>query len=145
MPRFFRRIAEGVFDLDDLRLRTDELADFVTAARDTYNLGDRRLVAVGFSNGANIAASLLLLRPRVLDGAILFRPMVPLEPSPLPALGGTPVLIAAGKLDPIAPPAESERLAALLKRAGADVQVRWSPAAHGLVEADVEAARAWLR
>jgi phospholipase/carboxylesterase/glyoxalase family protein len=145
MPRFFRRIAEGVFDLDDLRLRTDEMAEFITAARDAYNLGDRRLVAVGFSNGANIAASLLLLKPRLLDAAVLFRPMVPLEPSPLPALGGTPVLIAAGRLDPIAPPAESERLAALLTRAGADVQLQWSPAGHGLAEADVDAARSWLR
>jgi phospholipase/carboxylesterase/glyoxalase family protein len=145
MPRFFRRIADGVFDLDDLRLRTDEMAEFVTAARDAYNLGDRRMVAVGFSNGANIAASLLLLKPRLLDAAVLFRPMVPLEPSPLPALGGTPVLIAAGRLDPIAPPAESERLAALLTRAGADVQLQWSPAGHGLAEADVDAARSWLR
>lgn len=145
MPRFFRRIAEGVFDLDDLRLRTVELADFIAVARATYDLADRRLVAVGFSNGANIAASLLLLKPGVLDGAVLFRPMVPLEPSPLPDLTDTRVLIAAGEHDPIAPPKESERLAALLTRAGADVQLNWSPAAHGLVEGDVSAARAWLR
>lgn len=145
MPRFFRRIAEGVFDLDDLRLRTIELADFIRAARAQYGLDDRRLVAVGFSNGANIAASLLLLKPRVLDGAVLFRPMVPFEPSPLPDLAGARVLIAAGEHDSIAPPQEAERLAALLRHAGADVQVHWSPAAHGLVEADVTAARAWLR
>ncbi|HEU4648030.1 MAG TPA: alpha/beta hydrolase [Gemmatimonadales bacterium] len=145
MPRFFRRIAEGVFDLDDLRLRTIELADFVRAARAHYGLDDRRLIAVGFSNGANIAASLLLLKPGVLDGAVLFRPMVPFEPSPPPNLAGARVLIAAGEHDPIAPPREAERLAALLRHAGADVQVHWSPAAHGLVEADVNAARAWLR
>jgi predicted esterase len=144
MPRFFRRIAEGVFDLDDLRFRTAELADFVTAAREAYGISDRRLIAVGFSNGANIAASLLLLKPGILDGAVLFRPMVPLEPSPLPELQGIPVLIAAGRMDPIAPPAESERLAALLTRAGAQVRVHWSPAAHGLIEADIDAARGWL-
>ncbi len=144
MPRFFRRIAEGVFDLDDLRVRTAELADFVTAARDAYNLGDRRLVAVGFSNGANIAASLFLLRPSVLDAGVLFRPMVPLEPEPLPDLAGKQVLIGAGRRDPIAPPVESERLASLLTRAGADVRVHWSPAAHGLVDGDLAAARAWL-
>jgi len=145
MPRFFRRIAEGVFDLDDLRLRTAELADFIAAARATYDLADRSLVAVGFSNGANIAASLLLLKPGILNGAVLFRPMVPLEPSPLPDLTDTRVLIAAGEHDSIAPPKESQRLAALLTRAGADVQLHWSPAAHGLVEGDVSAARAWLR
>src|SRR5919106_2243449 len=91
MPRFFRRLAEGVFDLDDLRRRTQELADFVEAAAAAYGLGERRPVAVGFSNGANIAAAMLLLRPGVLSGALLIRPMVPLVPDTLPDLGGMPV------------------------------------------------------
>lgn len=144
MPRFFRRIAEGVFDLDDLRFRTDELAGFVRAARELYRLDGRPLVALGFSNGANIAASLLLLKPDVLQGAILLRPMVPLEPDEPPALRGVEVFIGAGRADTIVPPREAERLADLLARAGADVQLHWSEAGHGLVPADVDAAREWL-
>jgi phospholipase/carboxylesterase/glyoxalase family protein len=144
MPRFFRRIAEGVFDLDDLRLRTGELADFVVAARRAYGIADRPLVAVGFSNGANIAASTLLLRPGTLDGAVLLRPMVPLEPEPLPDLRGAPVLIAAGRADPIAPPPEAMRLASLLERAAARVELHWSAAGHVLTPDDVDAARRWL-
>ena len=87
MPRFFRRLAEGVFDLEDLQKRTHELADFVAAAADRYDIGNKNIVAVGYSNGANIAASTLLLRPEILAGAILFRAMIPLEPEERPDLG----------------------------------------------------------
>jgi len=96
LPRYFRRLAEGVFDLADLRVRTNELADFVETAAQRYRLPSDRIFAVGFSNGANIAASVLLLRPQVLAGAVLFRPMVPLVPDPMPNLHGKPVLLAAG-------------------------------------------------
>jgi phospholipase/carboxylesterase len=137
MPRFFRRIAEGVFDLDDLRRRTDELAEFVAAARTEYDLASPP-VAVGFSNGANIAASLLLLRPGTLGGALLLRPMVPLVPDPLPALGGVPVQINAGLADPIVPPEQSEALAELLGRAGAEVSLDWLKVGHTLSSADLE-------
>src|SRR6476469_4903777 len=101
MPRFFRRIAEGVFDVVDLRQRARELAEFVSAARKAYDLGETLPIAVGYSNGANIAAALLLLHPKILGGAILLRPMVPLVPESPPDLSGIPVLILAGTHDPI--------------------------------------------
>jgi len=138
MPRFFRRLAEGVFDLDDLRRRTNELADFVDAARRTYDLGPTPPIAVGFSNGANIAASTLLLRPGTLGGALLLRPMVPLVPDPLPTLTGVPVQINAGTADPIVTPAQSEALGKLLERAGAAVTVDWIRGGHGLTPKDLE-------
>jgi predicted esterase len=142
--RFFRRLAEGVFDLDDLRARAAELAAFVRAAAGHYGFDTRRLAAVGFSNGANIAAALLLLASDLLSAAVLFRAMVPLVPEPLPAIPGTPVFLASGRTDPMVPTTEAERLAALLRQAGADVTLRWAPASHELTRADVDAARAWL-
>ena len=145
MPRFFRRLAEGVFDLDDLRRRTNELADFVEAARAQYELGAVPPVAVGFSNGANIAAALLLLRPGTLGGALLLRPMVPLVPDPLPALAGVPVQINAGTADPIVTPAQSEELAQLLRRAGAAVTIDWIRGSHGLAPEDLEVGGRFLR
>jgi predicted esterase len=145
-PRYFRRIAEGVFDLEDLRNRTYELADFVGAAVERYRFAAERIVAVGFSNGANIAASILLLRPEVLAGAVLFRPMVPLIPEPLPQLRGRPVLLAAGRRDPIVSPDETERLRRLLGEAGASVTLHCEPkAGHALTPADVAVARGWLQ
>lgn len=145
MPRFFRRLAEGVFDLEDLRHRTAELAGFVEAAAASYGWPrTTRVIAVGFSNGANIAASLLLLRPDVLAGAILFRAMVPLVPDPMPRLPATPVLISNGRQDPLIPPAETERLVALLEGAGAEVSVEWQAAGHNLTPRDVTRARDWL-
>lgn len=143
MPRFFRRLAEGVFDVKDVEARAHELADFVLAAQDAYALGAKP-IAVGFSNGANIAAAVLLLRPEVLGGAILFRPMVPLEPAESPDLRGVEVFLGAARRDPVVPPAETERLQRLLERAGAKVELRWVNAGHGLTPADVESAKAWL-
>ncbi len=145
MLRYFRRLAEGVFDLEDLQARTHELADFVQAAAQRYRLDSERIFAVGFSNGANIAASTLLLRPQVLAGAILFRAMVPLVPETMPHLHGRPVFLAAGRLDPIVSPDETERLRRLLVQAGADVTLHWAKAGHALTPLDVEAARAWLQ
>src|SRR5919106_1674532 len=138
MPRFFRRLAEGVFDLDDLRRRTHELADFVEAAAAAYGLGERRPVAVGFSNGANIAAAMLLLRPGVLRGALLLRPMVPLVPDPLPRLNGVPVAILAGRADPIVTPEHSQALAELLRKSGAEAEFSWIGGGHGLTREDLE-------
>ena len=142
MPRFFRRLAEGVFDVKDVEVRAHELADFVLAAREAYSLPQP--LAVGFSNGANIAAAVLLLRPEVLAGGILLRPMVPLEPRTVPDLSGARVLIGAARHDPIATPSETERLRGLLEKAGAQVQVEWVNAGHGLTNTDVANARAWL-
>lgn len=145
MPRFFRRLAEGVFDIDDLEARAAELADFVTAAASHYGFDPSRVVAMGFSNGANIASAVLLLRPGVLKGAVLFRAMVPLEPDPLPALSGTRVMISNGEVDPIVSREETERLARLLQRAGAGVEVHWQPAGHQLMPSDFSVAKAWLQ
>ena len=144
MPRFFRRLAEGVFDLEDLQRRTYELGDFIIAATKDYGLDVAKVVAVGFSNGANIAASLLLLRPKILRAAILFRAMVPIIPEPLPKLSDVRIFISAGDHDPIVSVSDTERLANLLRNCGADVIVRFANAAHGLTSADVETARNWL-
>jgi phospholipase/carboxylesterase len=143
MPRFFRRLAEGVFDHDDLVARTHELADFVAESAKRYGFDARRVVAAGFSNGANIAASMMLLRPETLAGAILLRAMVPFEPKIPPDLRGRRALGAAGKADPIVKPENSERLAALLREAGAEVTLHWSPGGHTLDRADLTAAAAW--
>ena len=144
MPRFFRRLAEGVFDLEDLKTRTHELADFVTASVRHYKLAANHIVGVGYSNGANIAASMLLLRPEIMHAAILFRAMVPLIPETLPDLSSVRVWISAGDQDPIIPASEAKRLAELLRSAGADVTIRFAKAAHGLTSDDVTTARDWL-
>jgi phospholipase/carboxylesterase len=144
MPRFFRRLAEGVFDLEDLVKRTAELAEFVHVASHTYQFDLRHVVAVGFSNGANIAASTLLLHPQVLGGAVLFRAMVPIVPDPLPALPATPVLLSNGRRDPLVSTEETERLADLLRRAGAALSLEWQSAGHELTHADLTRAQTWL-
>lgn len=143
MPRFFRRLAEGVFDIPDLMARTQQLGDFIEGASVQHGFPTTGVTAVGFSNGANIAAALLLLRPGLVKEAILFRAMVPLEVTPLPDLRGTRVFIAAGQHDPIIPPSNSERLAAMLRDAGADVELRWAPTGHQLTREDVDASKAW--
>lgn len=145
MPRFFRRLAEGVFDLEDLKLRTEELADFVVECRAAYQFGTRPIVALGFSNGANIASSLLLSRPEVLAGAILLRGTVPFEPRELPNLGGTRILLAQGQSDPYAPVAITHRLVELFQQSGAQVDLHWSPGGHQLLPGDIHAAKAWLQ
>jgi phospholipase/carboxylesterase len=144
MPRFFRRLAEGVFDVEDLHRRTGELAEFVTEASEHYGFDPRRVVAVGFSNGANIAASLLLSRPDVLAGAVLFRAMVPFVPDATAPAGSASVLLSNGASDPLIPAADTERLAGLLRGAGAHVTVERQPAGHHLIERDVSLARTWL-
>ena len=144
MPRFFRRLAEGVFDVEDLKYRANELADFVSAAAQHYGFSTDELVAVGYSNGANIAAGMLLLRPEIMRAAILFRAMVPLVPDTLPDLSSARVWIGAGDQDPIVPASETKRLAELLRRAGADVIIRFAKAGHGLTNDDLETARHWL-
>ena len=143
MPRFFRRFAEGVFDEDDVRLRAGELAGFVAAARATYDLPAP--IAVGFSNGANIAAAVLELHPDALAGAVLLRAMTPFRQTPEARLEGKRVLILSGIADPIIPAANSARLAADLAKAGADVEHDTLRAGHGLTQQDVELATKWLK
>jgi predicted esterase len=144
MPRFFRRFSEGVFDLEDLRLRTAELADFVIEASGIYYFDRSKLVAAGYSNGANIAASVLLTFSGVIPYAVLFHPMVPFVPENLPDLSGAGVLITAGTNDPIVSPEGTEDLARLLKEAGARVDVFWQENGHSLTREEITAARSFL-
>src|SRR5437763_15053384 len=145
MQRFFRRLAEGVFDLEDLKKRTHELADFLISAAKHYTIDNKNIAAVGYSNGANIAASMLLLRPETLAAAILFRAMVPLIPESQPDLSSVRVWIGAGSIDPIVPASETRQLAELLRNAGADITIRFFQAGTGLTHEDLHAAHEWLR
>lgn len=142
--RWFRRIAEGVFDIEDLIARTHELADFVDAAAPVYRFDRSRVVAVGFSNGANVAAATLLLRPEALRAAILLAPHVPLEPDRSVDLSGAGVFIGAGRSDPIAPPDQAEALAKLLSDNGAAVELHWHPAGHRIDRSTLAEAQRWL-
>lgn len=142
MPRFFRRIGEGDWDIADFRQRTIELAAFVRSARSIYGIG--KPVAVGFSNGANIGWSLLLSDPALLAGAILIRPMMPFDPRPLPDLRGLPVLILSGTGDHLIPRDQPGLLAALLGEAGADATYEMLPAGHALTAQDMVLAESWL-
>jgi len=145
MPRFFKRLSEGVFDVPDLIAQAQALEEFIGEAAKTYSFDPARVTAAGFSNGANIAAALLLLHPGILRDAVLLHPMVPLVPDVLPDLVGANAFIGAGRQDPIASVAETERLAALLRRAGADVTVSWQPGGHALTREEAGAAAEWLK
>jgi phospholipase/carboxylesterase len=144
MPRFFRRLAEGVFDEEDLIFRSHELADFIHLASERYGFNQSESIAIGYSNGANVAGGILLLRPDTFQGAALLRPMVPLIPEKLPELKGAPVLVAAGNHDQIIPVEKARELIALLRRTGADVTVFFENAGHGLTETTVTATKRWL-
>lgn len=142
MPRYFRRVAEGVFDMEDLNVRTDDLATFIRAALAQYGLA--KPVAVGFSNGANIAWSLLLRHPGLLAGAVLMRAMLPADPASAPDLAGVPVLILDGAHDPLIPSGGHARLSRVLTEAGAEVTQKTLPTGHQLTAEDLTLAQAWL-
>ena len=145
MPRFFRRLAMGVFDQEDLAFRTNELAGFIQSAKKQYGVAPDRLVAVGLSNGANIAASLLLRQPEIIAGAVLLRAMLPFEPPVLPDLKGKPILLLSGTNDPIVPRAQVEQLTSLYRSSGADVTLNWERAGHELTQSDISLARDWVQ
>ena len=142
MPRFFRRLAEGVFDEDDVRARALELAAFIEAARERY--GIPAPIALGYSNGANIAAAMLYLKPEALGGAVLLRAMVPLSGGPEAGADGKPVLILSGAMDPMVPAANAATLASALEGAGAAVTHKRLPSGHEISQADIHGARNWL-
>lgn len=144
MPRFFRRLAEGVFDLDDLKIRTKELADFVKEASRTYHFDMNKTIAVGFSNGANMAASLLLSYPETTRAAILFRAMVPFIPNSQPNLSDKRVLLSAGVFDPIVSESQTQNLFDLLEKSGAHVILKWQQSGHNLTESDILYSKKWL-
>jgi phospholipase/carboxylesterase len=145
MPRFFRRLAEGVFDIEDLKFRTHELAQFVEKASKVYEFNLRYMISVGYSNGANIASSLLLLHPEILSSAVLFRAMVPFIPEKVPDLKTKHIFMAAGKHDPIVSKEQTETLYRLYKKAGANVVLHWEEnSGHELGYDEVPAAKGWL-
>lgn len=145
MPRFFKRLSEGVFDMEDLKIRTEELHEFIGKAADEHGFDRNNVIAVGYSNGANIAANLLFSYADSLKAAILHHPMVPNREAALPNLTGVNVFIAAGTNDPICPAQESEELESLLKEAGAEVQLHWENNGHQLSMTEVEAAKDWYQ
>jgi predicted esterase len=144
MPRFFRRLAEGVFDIEDLKFRTNELADFIENASKLYSFDLEYMIAVGYSNGANIASSLLLLRPEILSAAILFRPMVPFIPDTLQNLINKNILICAGEWDPIVPRQNTEKLLDIFKKAHTNVSIYWQKSGHELGQEEILTAKEWL-
>lgn len=144
MPRFFRRLEEGVFDLEDLKMRTDELADFILKSSSIYDFDLKTLVAVGYSNGANIGASVLLRRPEVLAGAILFRAMVPFIPDVLPDLSKKFIILLEGMRDPIVSKQEAESLLKIFNKAHSNVTIKWQDSGHSLTQEDIDSAKKWL-
>jgi predicted esterase len=144
MPRFFRRLAEGVLDVDDLKARSFELAEFVEQAVETHGIPATPIIAVGYSNGANIASGLLLARPDTLAGVCLLRPMVPYIPDPKPNLRNKQIFISAGEHDSTMLPGESNRLADLYRSYGAAVTLKYQPTDHGLISADIADTAAWI-
>ncbi|ALI35053.1 Putative hydrolase MhqD [Candidatus Nitrosocosmicus oleophilus] len=144
MPRFFKRLAEGVFDLEDLKFRTHELADFVKDTSSIYGFDLNKTIAVGFSNGANIAASLLLSYPGTLMGAILFRAMVPFIPNSPLDLSDKKVLLSAGVYDPIVSESQTQSLYNILKKSRTNVTLKWQQSGHNLTESDILDAKEWL-
>ncbi|WP_391205008.1 alpha/beta hydrolase [Psychrobacillus sp. L4] len=145
MPRFFKRLAEGVFDMEDLKFRTEELKKFMDEAAENYEFDRDNVVAIGYSNGANIAANLLFEYENVLKVAILHHPMVPRRDAELPSLLGTPVFIGAGKNDFMCPATESEDLRDMLQGAGAEVELFWHAHGHQLTQDEVQAAKDWYQ
>ena len=143
-PRFFKRIAEGVFDPKEVRSRGEELARFIRAAAITYGLDTSRIFALGYSNGANIASTVMLIEPGTIQASILLRPMVVYEPAEKPDLSGSSVFISAGRMDPIVPTVSVEQLAHLFRSANADVTLKWQLAAHNLVPSEVREAAEWF-
>lgn len=143
-PRFFKRLAEGVFDPKEVRSRAEELARFIRAAVTEYGLNPERIFALGYSNGANVASAAMFIGPTLFRGAILFRPMLVFEPYERPDLSGTGVFISAGRMDPIVPVKSVERLTKLFEASHADVTLKWQSAGHNLVPSEVREAADWL-
>lgn len=145
MARFFRRLGEGVYDMDDLARRTGELASFLDAASETYALRRDETFALGYSNGANILANLLFVQPDAVACAALMHPLIPFEPAPQPRLEGKPILVTAGEHDPICPPGETRRLAEWLGWQGAALDLRWQPGGHEATREELVGVSRWLR
>ena len=145
MPRYFRRLSSGIFDLEDLRNRTFELANFIELAGKKYEFEPKSVIALGYSNGANIAASILFLKPETLKGAVLLRAMVPFTPEALPNLSQKRIFLSSGKFDPIIPRLKVMELAELLQRAHAQITMNWEESDHSLTQEEIQRVRNWVR
>lgn len=143
-PRFFKRLAEGVFDPKEVRWRAEELARFIRAAIVKYGLDSTRVYALGYSNGANVASTVMLIDPRLIQGAILLRPMLVYEPEEKSDLSGASIFISAGRMDPIVPISSVERLVQLFESRHADIVLKWQLTGHNLVPSEVREAADWL-
>lgn len=143
-PRFFRRLAEGVFDPAEVQARGEELAEFIRAAVTRYELDAKRVFALGYSNGANIASTVMLIEPHLIRAAVLLRPMLVFEPEKKEDLTGKAALISAGRVDPIVPTASVEKLVRLLEERGAEVTLKWQLGGHNLVPSEIKEAADWL-
>ena len=143
-PRFFRRLAEGVFDPAEVRARGEELAEFIRAAVMRYELDAERVFALGYSNGANIASTIMLIEPQLIRAAVLLRPMLVFEPETEADLAGKEALISAGRVDPIVPMESVERLVRLLEERGAEVTLKWQLGGHNLVPSEIKEAADWV-
>ena len=143
-PRFFKRLAEGVFDPKEVRSRAEELTRFIRAAITKYGLDPSRIYALGYSNGANIASTVMFIHSELLQGAVLLRPMLVYEPEELGDLSGARVFISAGRMDPIIPVKSVERLVHLFESSHAEVTIKWQSAGHNLVPSEVLEASDWL-
>lgn len=143
-PRFFKRLAEGVFDPKEVRSRAEELARFIRAAISRYGLDSSRVHALGYSNGANIASTVMFIEPGLLQSAVLFRPMLVFEPEKQNDLSGSGVFVSAGRMDPIVPVSSVERLAELFEASHAEVTLKWQLVGHNLVPSEVSEAADWF-
>lgn len=143
-PRFFRRLAEGVFDPAEVRSRAEELAKFIREAAERYGRDPKRVFALGYSNGANIASTVMLIDPGVIRAAVLLRPMLVFQPEEKTDLTGTAALISAGRVDPIVPTVSVEALVQLLEARSAEVTLKWQLGGHNLVPSEVKDAADWV-
>ena len=143
-PRFFKRLAEGVFDPKEVKSRGEELSRFIRTAISKYGLNPERIFALGYSNGANIASTVMFIAPELFRGAIMFRPMVVFEPDERPDLSAASVFISAGRMDPIVPTKSVERLVELFEASHAEVTLKWQLAGHNLLPSEVREAADWL-
>lgn len=140
--RFFRRTAEGQYDMADLQRATDKAARFIAAHVTAKS--PSKVLALGYSNGANILASVLFAQPGLIDRAVLMHPLIPFEPAPQPGLAGRQVLITAGRRDPICPPPLTERLAGYFAAQGADSRLIWHDGGHEVRPPELAAVGAFL-
>lgn len=137
--RYFRRTGEGVYDMDDLALRTGRLAEFVEGLK-----GDGPVIGLGYSNGANILASVMFARPEIFDAGVLMHPLIPWSPDPVPGLKDKKLLITAGRRDPICPAPKTQALVDYFESQNAEVKSVWHEGGHEIREAELGAINAFV-